>query len=145
MKGESVMSSKQFSQKQKFIILKKAEEIGFKEAADVAGVHFTTIYDWQRKYKGLGEKAFLAYKPSYPGRGIKEITPQQEKAVMDIWNNYPGFGPGQILHGFFISGKMRGSEKTLNPVCRHLSSKAIISRVIFPFARSILNRGGTWV
>ncbi len=90
------MSSKQFSQKQKLIILKKAEEIGFKEAADVAGVHFTTIYDWQRKYKGLGKKAFLAYKPSYPGRGIKEITPQQEKAVMDIWNNYPGFGPGQV-------------------------------------------------
>ena len=90
------MSSKQFSQKQKLVILKKAKEIGFKEAADVTGVHFTTIYDWQRKYKGLGEEAFLAHQPSYPGRGIKEITPQQEKAVMDIWKNYPGFGPGQV-------------------------------------------------
>jgi putative transposase len=96
MKGESVMSSKQFSQKQKLVIIKKAKEIGFKEAADVAGVHFTTIYDWQRTYKSLGEEAFLSYQPSYPGRGIKEITPQQEKAVMDIWKNYPGFGPGQI-------------------------------------------------
>ncbi len=90
------MSSKQFSQKQKLIIIKRAKEIGFKEAADVAGVHFTTIYDWLRKYKGLGEKAFLAYKPSYPGRGMKEITHQQEKAVIDIWGNYPGFGPGQV-------------------------------------------------
>lgn len=70
------MSSKQFSQKQKLVILKKAKEIGFKEAADVSGVHFTTIYDWQRKYKSLGEEAFLAYQPPYPGRGIKEITLQ---------------------------------------------------------------------
>ena len=55
------MGSKQFSQKQKLVIIKKAKEIGFKRAADVAGVHFTTIYDWQRTYKSLGEEAFLSY------------------------------------------------------------------------------------
>jgi hypothetical protein len=36
-------------------------------------------------------------------------------------------------------GKMRGPQKTLNPVCRHLSSRETISCVILPFARSIFN------
>jgi len=45
MKGESVMGLRQFSQKQKLAILDSAAEIGIKQAAEVAGVHYTTIYD----------------------------------------------------------------------------------------------------
>lgn len=33
------MSTKQFSQKQKFAILESANEVGIKEAARIAGVH----------------------------------------------------------------------------------------------------------
>ncbi|MGB5616710.1 MAG: helix-turn-helix domain-containing protein, partial [Desulfobacterales bacterium] len=90
------MSSKQFSQIQKLAIVKNAATIGFKEAAEIAGVHYTTVYDWRRDLKSLGKEAFLAYQPSYPGRGIKVISPEKEAAVLDCWKTNPGFGPGQI-------------------------------------------------
>ena len=90
------MSSKQFSQEQKLAIVKNAATIGFKEAAEIAGVHYTTVYDWQRDLKSLGKEAFLAYQPSYPGRGIKVISPEKEAAVLDCWKTNPGFGPGQV-------------------------------------------------
>jgi putative transposase len=90
------MSLKQFSQEQKLAIVKSAATIGFKEAAEIAEVHYTTVYDWQRKLDSLGKEAFLAYQPSYPGRGIKVISPEKEAAVLDCWGNNPGFGPGQV-------------------------------------------------
>ena len=90
------MSSKQFTQKQKLSIVKSAAEIGIKQASEVAGVHYTTVYDWRHKLGGLGEDAFLAYQPSYPGRGIKEISPVKASAVLDCWKRNPGFGPGQV-------------------------------------------------
>ena len=90
------MRSRQFNQKQKLAILDSAAEIGIKQAAELAGVHYTTIYDWRRQLKSMGKQIFLDYKPSYPGRGIKQITAKQEKAVLDTWNDNPGFGPGQV-------------------------------------------------
>ena len=90
------MSLKQFSQEQKLAIVKNAATIGFKEAAEIAEVHYTTVYDWQRKLDSLGKEAFLAYQPSYPGRGIKVIPAEKEAAVLDCWENNPGFGPGQV-------------------------------------------------
>jgi len=90
------MSYKRFSQEQKMIILKSAAKIDVKPAAELADVHYTTIYQWRNKLEILGEQAFLEYQPSYPGRGIKEISPEQEKTVLAAWENDPGFGPGQI-------------------------------------------------
>jgi len=90
------MGSKQFTQKQKLVILGNATETDIKNAAEIAGVHYTTIYDWKRQFKSLGKEAFLAYQPSYPGRGIKEISPEKETAVLDCLKNNPGFGPGQV-------------------------------------------------
>jgi len=90
------MVSRQFSQKQKKAILDSAVKIGVKQAAELAGVHYTSVYDWRRQLKGLGQQGFLDYKPSYPGRGIKQIAPEQEKAILDTWNKNPGFGPGQV-------------------------------------------------
>ena len=90
------MSSKQFTQKQKLSIVKSAAKIGIKKASVIAGVHYTTVYDWRRKLDSLGEDAFLAYQPSYPGRGIKDISPVKESAVLDCWKRNPGFGPGQV-------------------------------------------------
>lgn len=90
------MGNKQFSQEQKLTILKHAKEIGPKEAAKVAGVHYTTVYDWQRQLKGLGEEAFLEHQPHRSGRGEKEITPEQESAILQVWNDNPAFGPGQV-------------------------------------------------
>jgi len=85
-----------YTQKQKFDILESRKEIGIKEAADLGGVHYTTIYEWQRKLEVLGEEAFLAYKKKSVGRGIKKVTEEQEKAVRETWDRYPGFGPSQV-------------------------------------------------
>ena len=85
-----------YTQKQKFDILESRKEIGIKEAADLGGVHYTTIYEWQRKLEVLGKEAFLAYKKKSVGRGIKKVTEEQEKAVRETWDRYPGFGPSQV-------------------------------------------------
>jgi transposase len=82
------------------VILDSAAEIGVKQAAELAGVHYTSVYDWRRQLKSLGKQVFLDYKPSYPGRGVKQITSEQEKAVLDAWNENPGFGPGQVRNQF---------------------------------------------
>ena len=86
----------QFSQQQKLDILESAKEVGIKEAAHLAGVHYTTVYEWLRKLDALGREAFLAYQPSSPGRGIKRITAEQEEAVLETWHRYRGFGPSQV-------------------------------------------------
>ncbi len=90
------MSPKKYSQKQKLIILKSARKVGVRKAAELTGVHYTTVYDWRRQYDDLGEEGFLAYKPSYPGRGIKQISPQQEKDINNVFRENPGYGPGQV-------------------------------------------------
>jgi len=87
---------RQFTQKQKLDILESVKEIGIKKAADLAGVHYTTVYQWQRKLEVLGDDAFLAYQPGSRGRGIKRITKEKEKAVLETWERYPGFGPSQV-------------------------------------------------
>lgn len=74
------MESRHFNQEQKMAILNSAAEIGVRQAAELAGVHYTSVYDWRRQLKSLGKHVFLNYKPSYPVRGIKQITPEQEKA-----------------------------------------------------------------
>ncbi len=90
------MKKKNLDQEQKLKVLKKSEEIGVREAAEVAGVHYTTVYEWKRQLEAMGEDAFLKRRPNYPGRGEKVITPEQEKAIPDEWKRNPGYGPGQI-------------------------------------------------
>lgn len=90
------MSKQRFSQEQKRKILQSTEKLGVRPAAEIAGVHYTTVYEWRRDFESLGEKAFLDYKPCYPGRGIKQITPEQEAAILTTRKNNPGFGPGQV-------------------------------------------------
>ena len=38
-------------------ILERAAEIDIKQAADLAGVHYTTVYDWRRKFPLTVHKA----------------------------------------------------------------------------------------
>ena len=90
------MGSRHFSQEQKMAILNSAAEIGVRQAAELAGVHYTSVYDWRRQLDSLGKQGFIDYKPSYPGRGIKQISPEQEKAILATWKDNPGFGPGQV-------------------------------------------------
>lgn len=90
------MGKRRFSQKQKLSVLKSANKLGIKEAARLAEIHYTTVYEWKHQLEALGEEVFLAYKASYPGRGVKEISATQEKAVLSTWERYPGFGPGQV-------------------------------------------------
>ena len=90
------MGSNRFNQEQKLAVLKSAERVGIKDAAGMAEVHYTTVYEWQHQLEALGEGGFLAYKPSIPGRGIKKISAGKEEAVLSTWKRYPGFGPGQV-------------------------------------------------
>ncbi len=85
-----------FTQKQKLDILESARETGIKEAADLAGIHYTTVYQWQRKLEVLGDEVFLACRPKSRGRGIKKVTKEQENGVLETWRRYPGFGPSQV-------------------------------------------------
>ena len=90
------MSKNHYSQKQKLAIVKKAKEIGIKEAAKICDVHFTSIYSWRKSLQEVDDQTFLAHKPSRPGRGVKIITPEQEQAILKVWNENRGYGPGQI-------------------------------------------------
>ncbi len=85
-----------FSQEEKYAILMSAKDIGVDKAAEIAGLHYTTVYTWRSKLSALGKQAYLAYKPARPGRGVKEITNEQEKATIDVWDKNPGYGPGQV-------------------------------------------------
>ena len=99
------MSVGQFDQLQKLEIVRNGREIGFKEAAKIAGVHYTTVYDWQRQVEALGEEAFLSHVPHRPGRGVKEITEAQEEAIMEVWSANAGFGPGQVRNQLRRQGR----------------------------------------
>ena len=90
------MKAKQFDQQQKLAIVNSAKEIGVKPAADIAGVHYTSVYTWKREIGALGEERFLSYQASRPGRGVKEIEERKERLVLDTWKENPGFGPGQV-------------------------------------------------
>jgi transposase InsO family protein len=85
-----------FSQEEKYAILMSAKDIGVNKAAEIAGLHYTTIYGWRGKLAAMGKKAFLAYESSRPGRGVKHITAEQEKIILEVWEKNPGYGPGQI-------------------------------------------------
>ncbi len=99
------MGAQQFDQQQKLTILEKAKEIGVKEAAKVAGVHYTTIYKWRRKLETLGQEAFLAHQPHRPGRNEKKITPEQESAILQVWQENSEYGPEQVRSQLRRQGK----------------------------------------
>lgn len=110
------MAKKHFTQEQKLLVVEKAREIGFKEAAKIAEVHYTTVYDWQRNLEALGRQAFLNHEPRRPGRGIKEISPEQEKAILGVLEANPGYGPSQVrqqLRRQGITISMRTVRKVL--------------------------------
>jgi len=90
------MGKRHFSQEQKLAILRRVAQMGIKEAAQVAEVHYTTVYEWKRQLEALGEEGFLAYESKIPGRGIKEISPKKEEAILTTWGRNRGFGPGQV-------------------------------------------------
>ena len=113
--------SRQFNQEQKLVVLESAGEIGVKEAAKIAGVHYTTVYEWRNNLEALGKDAFLSYCPESRGRGIKQVTEVQEKGVLDTWKRYPGFGPSQVRNQLRRQG-ITVSTRTVQRMC--LSGKA---------------------
>jgi len=84
---------KQFNQQQKLIIIEKGEKFGIKQAAQVVEVHYTTVYAWKNQFEALGKKAFLEYEPPRLGRGTKEISKEDEQAILTAWKENPGYGP----------------------------------------------------
>ncbi len=111
------MATKHFSREEKLAVLASAKEIGIKEAAKVAEVHYTTVYEWRHQLAALGEKAFLAKKERTPGRGHKEIPEEKEKAILEMWGRHPGFGPGQVRNQLRRQG-MTVSSRTVEKVMR---------------------------
>lgn len=107
--------SKHFTQEQKLVILESAQSVGIKKAAVLAQVHYTTIYEWRRQLEALGEAAFLAKKTVSRGRGVKRVTESQEKAVLETWQQHPGFGPGQVRNQLRRQG-MTISTRTVQRV-----------------------------
>lgn len=110
-------SKKQYSQEQKLVILESAEEIGIKEAAKLAGVHYTSVYEWRNQLSALGREAFLAKKTASRGRGEKQISESQEKAILNTWKNNRGFGPGQVRNQLRRQG-MTVSTRTVQRIMR---------------------------
>jgi putative transposase len=90
------MGKRRLRQEQKLSVLKSASKLGIREAARLGKVHYATVYEWKHQLEALGEEGFLAYEASYPGRGVKEISAEQEAGVLSTWERYPGFGPGQV-------------------------------------------------
>ena len=72
------MPKTNFTQQQKVAVLKSSKRTTIKDAAKVAGVHYTTVYDWRKQFEVMGEEVFLAYQVSKPGRGIKQISEEKE-------------------------------------------------------------------
>jgi putative transposase len=99
------MSTKQFDQQQKLSIVEHGQKIGFKAAAKVAGVHYTSVYDWKRQLDALGKDVFLSHKARHPGRGEKQISKEQEEAVVSTFKAHPSFGPGQVRNQLRRCGK----------------------------------------
>ncbi len=81
------MAKRNFTQKQKLAVLKSAKKTTVRDAAGVAKSHYTTVYDWRKQLEVLGEDAFLAYQVPRPGRGIKQISPEKEQAILKEWKN----------------------------------------------------------
>jgi len=139
------MSKPQFSQEQKHKILKSAKKLGVKSAAEIAGVHYTTVYDWRKQLKAKGGKAFLEHQPAIPGRGVKKITPGQKEAVLTTWKNNPGFGPGQVRNqlrrqGITISIRTRPLELAQMDILEFFINKLKIYLILLldDFSRFIL-------
>jgi len=95
---------KQFNQQQKLTIIEKGEEFGVKQAAEVAKVHYTTVYAWKKQLEALGGKAFLEHESPRPGRGTKEISKEDEQAILTVWKENPAYGPGQVRAGLRRQG-----------------------------------------
>ena len=55
------MSKKQFSQEQKLKILESAGKLGARPAADIAGIHCTTVYEWRNQLKARGKTVVLCF------------------------------------------------------------------------------------
>lgn len=49
--------SKQFSPEGKLAVLDSVKEVGIKEAARIAGVHYTSVYEWNRRLKALDRES----------------------------------------------------------------------------------------
>jgi len=47
----------QFTHEQKYTILESAGKIGIKEAAKVAGIHYTTVYEWRNRLETMGQRS----------------------------------------------------------------------------------------
>ena len=76
---------KQFNQQQKLSVIEKGEKIGIKPTAQIAGVHYTTVYAWKKQLESLGEELFLKFQTPRPGRGTKKISNENEQAILTVW------------------------------------------------------------
>jgi len=89
------MGKQSYSKREKLAILKEGEKEGIKKVSERYGVHFTTVYDWRKKYFQGGEHEV----PSRSGghnKGEREIEVWKKEAVVREKESNPGYGVSQI-------------------------------------------------
>lgn len=60
-----------------------AETIGDREAAQLARVHYNTVYECRNQLKALEREIFLAMETASRGSGVKVIRESKEKAIIE--------------------------------------------------------------
>lgn len=121
------MEKKNFNQLQKLAVLRSGQKTTIKDAAKVVGVHYTTVYEWRKQFEIMGEKSFLEYQASKPGRGIKQISPEKEQAVLKEWKENPGLGPGQIRNQLRRQ-RITISMKTVRSIMQSNGYKPVVQK-----------------
>lgn len=89
------MGKQSYSKREKLEILKEGEKEGIRKVSERYGVHFTTVYDWRKRYFDGGEHAI----PSRSGghnKGEREIEVWKKEAVVREKEANPGYGVSQI-------------------------------------------------
>jgi len=89
------MEVQKYSKEEKKNILKEAKKIGVAAAAKKYDIHFTTIYDWRKKFRNEGEEA-LPGKSGGHNKGKRCIEDWKVNEVLKEKEENPGYGASQV-------------------------------------------------
>lgn len=101
------MEKKQFTSEEKIRILRLGEKYGVRRVCEKVGIHFTTWYEWKKRFQQGGEETLSPQRKKDSGRR-GEIPEWKRKEVLAEKEENPGYGPSQIRNqlrrrGFTIS------------------------------------------
>ena len=94
--------SRQFNQEQKLVILESAKEVGIKEAPRIAGVHYTTVYEWRNRLEVLGRDGlFSRIKLQTP---VWRCSGCPKGSSSLVAKDAPGSCRGSFTRKYFLTG-----------------------------------------